>query len=1028
MRKLLMLSAVALCATMSAFTQGQIKGKATDDKGQPIPGISVIIKGTQTGTITDNSGNFVISSPKNNIVLEFSGVGFATQSYNAKVGTDLEVSLVSEVKAIDEVVVTGVASATTRKKLTVSVTKINADRLNVVPATSAASALTGKVAGVRLNQPSGQPGSGIDILLRGDNNLNVGSNPLILVDGVILDGSLADINVDDVESIEVVKGAAASALYGSRAGNGVIAVATKRGNKLVEGTTKITLRNEIGFQALERYIDLAEAHPYVLASDWQNYIGQYTKFQGVTYPANYQGGYVPGLSGSRSVDPDHLLDNPFGVNINQQKEFFNTGLNYTNHIGIASRSKNTNLYASFENNSQGGIIKFTEGYNRQNFRINLDHQLSKWLKLTASNLFINTQSQYPGDGGGIFFNIVLAEPDNNLKLAHPDGQPYLIRHNPFSNERNPLYSVYKNDRKDRTRRWIGNYSFNVKLAKWINVDISHSMEIENYRYTSLDPYDTWIVGAGGPPGWGITYSKGGLYKYSSEANSQNTQATVNTSHKVGNLNIRTKLSYLFEDKHYENFSISNSQFAIRDLPTLENFNDLTRANAGSTTQDIRARNYFGILSLDYKDKFLFDGMGRYDGSSLFGEEERWHPYYRVSGAYRISQDVDIKGIDELKIRAAYGTAGIRPGFDWQYETYSINNGLTSPSQKGNKQLKPSNTAEMEFGINVEFLKKFYFEGTYAKSKTTDQFLNVPLIPFLNDGFPGQWQNAGTIESHTYELTLGANWLKKKELTWNTNIVFSRATQKITELPIPPYQGGADGLFYIKEGEIYGAIYGYDWVRTLAQMSQQLPAGKTIADYEVNSEGYVIEAGKSGTLTEKPIKLLDANGNLAFVQIGNGSPDFNMGISNTLNFKGLQFYLLIDIKKGGDVYNRKSQWLTRDSRNGIMDMTGVAADKRKVYDYFQAFYDVNTNNSYWVEDAGFVKIREAAIGYTFQPKMLKMFNNTFKGITARVIGRNLLTLTDYSGYDPEVGSIRNPYDGTGQYPNFRNVAFSLTLEF
>lgn len=1028
MRKILLVLAVLYIAGAPCFAQGVIRGKVTDDKGQPVPMASVIIKGTNTGTTTDSDGSFSLNSPRSSATLEISAVGYATQTITLKVGDNPTINLLSEARAMDEVVVTGVASATQRRKLTVSVTKINADRLNTVPSTSAAGALTGKVAGVRLNSTNGTPGNGFDILLRGDNNLNVGSNPMILVDGVILDGSLSDINVDDVESIEVVKGAAASALYGSRAGNGVIAVTTKRGNKQEIGSTRVTIRNEVGFQNLQHYIDLAESHPYTLASDWQNYVGQYTKFEGVTYPANYQGGFAPGISGSRQIDADHFMDNPFAVNFDQQKEFFNTGMNYTNYVGISTRSKLTNMYASFENNSQEGIIQFTDGYKRQNFRLNIDHQVAKWLKLSATNLFINTQSQYPGDGGGIFFNIVLAEPDNRLDLPHPDGQPYLIRHNPFSNERNPLYSVWKNKRKDLTRRWIGNYGVNVKLTNWLNVDVSHSIEIENYRYTSHDPYDTWIVGAGGPPGWGITYSRGSLYKYSSEGNSQNTQATINTSHKVGDLDIRTKLSYLFEDKHYENFEISNSQFAIRDLPTFENFSDMSRANAGSTTQDIRARNYFAILSLDYKDKILFDGMGRYDGSSLFGEDERWAPYYRISGAYRISQDLPINGIDELKIRAAYGTAGLRPGFSWQYETYSINNGVTTPSQKGNKALKPSNTAELEFGLNVEFLRKFYFEGTYARSRTTDQFLNVPLIPFLNDGFPSQWQNAGTIESRTVELTLGANWFKKRDFSWNTNLVFARVRQEITELPIPPYQGGADGLFYIKEGEIYGAIYGYDWVRTLDQMSRQLPTGKTIADYEVNSDGYVIAKGTQGTLTERPIKLLDENGNLAFVQIGNGNPDFNLGLSNTLSYKGIQVYVLVDMKKGGDVYNRKSQWLTRDSRNGIMDMAGVPDGQKKVYDYYQAFYDVNTNNSYWVEDAGFVKIREIALGYTFDQKTLNVFRGVVKGITARVIGRNLFTFTDYSGYDPEVGSIRNPYDGTGTYPNFRNFAFSLSLDF
>ena len=318
--------------------------------------------------------------------------------------------------------------------------------------------------------------------------------------------------------------------------------------------------------------------------------------------------------------------------------------------------------------------------------------------------------------------------------------------------------------------------------------------------------------------------------------------------------------------------------------------------------------------------------------------------------------------------------------------------------------------------NAEELKKFTFEAVYSRAQTEDQFLNVPLIPFLNDGFNTQYQNAGTVDAKTIELTLGANWVRKKDFSWSTNIVFWKTKSIINNLPIAPYQAGEDGLFYIKKGEVYGAIYGTDWVRTLDQMSKQLPAGKTIADYQVNSEGYVIGVGTEGTITERPIKLKDANGADAFVKIGNGNPDFNLGITNTLKYKGFQFYFLIDIKEGGDVYNRKSQWLTRDSRNGIMDMAGVPVAQRKVYDYFQAFYDVNSNNSYWVEDASFIKFREVALGYSFAPK--KLLKGTFKGITARIIGRNLYTITDYTGYDPEVGTIRNPYDGIGNYPNFR----------
>lgn len=999
-----------------------IDGKVLSSTGFPLSGATV--RAGKANAVTGNQGEFSIKVAKGT-ELTISYVGYADLKVPATNGMVATLQVSSTV--LEDVIVTGVASATSRKKLTVSITKIGEDRLNVVPATSAASALAGKVAGVRMSAQSGSPGGGVDLLLRGDNNIGIGSSPLILVDGVILDGALSDINVDDVESMEVVKGAAASALYGSRAANGVIAITSKRGNRLALGTSKVTVRNELGFQQISNYIDIAEHHPFALAADWQTAKGQYTKYEGVTYPAGYMGGYDYRIVGSRKIDADHYMDNEFGVTRDQQKEFFKTGQNYTNYVAISSHYAKTNIFASFENNSQSGIVQNTNGYNRQNYRLNIDHQVAPWLKISATNLFVNTHTQYPGDGGGIFFNIVLAEPDNNLYMANPvDGQPYYLRHNHWSNEKNPLYSTWKNQRNDNTRRWIGNYTANVKLTRWATFDVSHSIEISNYHYTSYDPYDTWAVGGGGGNPYGITYTKGGLYKYFDENNSQNTQATLNLFRKFNDLSVKGKLSYLYENKTYESFSVSSSQFAVRNLPTMENFT--TIRDAGSEEQTIKATNYFGILSLDYKDRYLFDGMYRYDGSSLFGEDARYASYYRASGAYRISEDVKIPGIQELKIRAAHGTAGLRPGFNWQYETYNISNGITSPGQKGNKLLKPSKTSETEVGLDVEFLNRFTFQANYAMAKTTDQFLNVPLVPFVNDGYTSQYQNAGTVESKTLELTLGANWYKHKDFSWTSNIVFSSTKTTITELPIPAYQSGPDGLFYIKQGEVYGAIYGYSWVRSMDQMAAQLPAGKTVADYEMNSDGYVVPKGSQGTVNEKAIKLKDATGADAFVRIGDGLPKFNMGISNTFTYKNFSLYVLIDIKSGGDVYNRKSQWLTRDSRNGIMDMSGVDPANKKTYDYYQNFYDVNTNNSYWVEDASYVKLREVALGYTVKGTSLPYLGKIVKSMSARVIGRNLLTFSKYSGYDPEVGSIRSPYDGTGTYPNYRNIAFSLSFDF
>lgn len=438
--------------------------------------------------------------------------------------------------------------------------------------------------------------------------------------------------------------------------------------------------------------------------------------------------------------------------------------------------------------------------------------------------------------------------------------------------------------------------------------------------------------------------------------------------------------------------------------------------------------------MDYKGKYLLDGMYRYDGSSLFGSDARWNPYYRISAAYRISEDLKINGIDELKIRAANGTAGIRPGYAWQYEVYTLSNGVASASQKGNKLLKPSKTEETEIGLNVNFLGKFYFEGTYATSLTTDQFLNIPLVPFLNDGFNGQWQNAGSVKSNTIEMTLGADWVRTPDFRWSSNIVFARIRQKITDLPRAPYLfgNGAYGdqdMFYVKANETYGAMYGNSWVRSLDEMAGQLPTGKSIGDYELNSEGYVIPKGTQGTKGELPVKKLNDDGSPWFGKIGDGNSDFNMGIANTINYKGLSLYFLFDWKNGGDVYNGKEQRLAFNYMSKRMDMNGVPADQKKAYDYWSSgMYGANDPNSYWVEDGSYLKLREVAIGYVFPASILNVFKGTVKGITAKVIGRNLWTVTNYSGYDPEVGSLRQPYDGIYMNPNYRNIAFSLSLDF
>jgi TonB-linked SusC/RagA family outer membrane protein len=660
MKKFLLLCFSFVFAISVMAQERVISGKVTaSEDGTPLPGVNVVIKGTIEGAVTDADGNYKLSYSGSGGVLVFSFIGLKTAEIEIGDRSTIDISLALDVTQLSDIVVSGVAGATDKRKMTVSVTKVGEAQLNAVPALSIASALTGKVAGLRTSSVGGAPGQQVDLLLRGDNVLNVSAAPLILLDGIIMQGSLADLNVDDVESMEVIKGAAASALYGSRAGNGVIAITTKRGKGGSSGKPQITVRNEVGFQMLQQYLETSKSHMYSLAADWETVKGQYTKYAGVTYPAGYEGGYVPisgpgSISGSRGVDPDGYMDNPYGVKRYDPSDIFKTGNSRTNYIGIQNRSEKNNIFLSFENNVQEGVVQFRDGYSRQNFRFNIDQEITKWLTFSASNLFIMRNIQQPS---GIFYSVARMEQDMDLFAENPDGQKYNIRLNPFNAEvTNPLYSLYKQEATDKSRRWMGNYTANINFTSWANLDVTQTIEIENRRLETINPKDTYNSS--------YAYTGGSLNQESRETTTANTQVTLNLSKQFGDLALKGKLSYLYEDRHYENTTVNANQFSVAGI---ENFNNFTTINAaGSSETNEKAQNYFAIFGLDYKDRYLFDGMFRYDGSSLFGPDARWNPYYRLSGAYRVTQDFAIPGVSELKVRVAHGTAGIRPGFDWQY--------------------------------------------------------------------------------------------------------------------------------------------------------------------------------------------------------------------------------------------------------------------------------------------------------------------------------------------------------------------------
>ena len=1025
-----------------------IQGKVTDPDGEPLIGANVAVQELTIGAATDVEGNYRFEVPAEyvkgqtvTLVARYVGYKPAEKKLELTPGTHtVDFTLEPDLLKLEEVIVTGVAAETPRKKLSFTVDRVGSERLEQVVAPDPGTALQAKVAAAVIIKPTGQPGTAPSIRLRGATDIRGNEAPLILVDGVILEGTLADINANDIESIEVIKDAAAASIWGSRAANGVIRIFTKRGKNLAAGKTQVTIRNDAGRSFPTKYIDLAEHHPYLVG-----------EVDGKLRFVDENGDPIP-YNGNPVVDPDHIADNPYpcveqptkqadgsvalelycGQN-NQQKKFFQPGWTYTNYISVAQNSQKTNFMASFSNTKEQGILREINGFDRQNFRINLDHQILPKLEFSASLMYAQSERDEVSQGpGSPFYGLLFMPPNVNLEAPNEeDGSKYnwdaAWAYN-MSLEQNPLYELANRDLTNRNVRQLSNIRVNWRPLDWFSLEGNIGLDRQQtYRqdyfprgYLSDNPSD--YVGR--------------LYKYNNDNRAINAWATALFARTFGDLTTKLKLSYLYEDEHYERFNVTGRVFAVSGVPDLG-------ATTGDKTidsyiADTRSENYFGILSFDFKDRYIGDVMLRRDGSSRFGAENRWATYYRASAAWRISEEpfFNIEGINEFKVHASIGTAGLRPPFSAQYETFQIVSGNPVKFTLGNKKLKPAKSTARELGLNLDFLDRFSLEMAYSTSTTTDQIMRVPLPAAT--GYRFQWKNAGTLDTRTFETTLSAILMQRSDMSWTMDITFDRTRQKITELNVPPYRLS---YYYIAPNTTFGVIYGEVFARSLDQIRPQLdsditnPDGYTIDDFTINDDGYVVRKDDPLGL---PVKVLDPeSANPVLDIIGDTNPKFNLGISSNFRWKGLSVYALIHWKNGGDVYNNTRQWILRELRGGEVDQAGKPADRRKPFDYYATLYNVNGTTNHFVEDGGYVKLRELSVAYTWNRKDLGALGRVMQQLRVGITGRNLLTFTKYSGWDPETVApqlLDDPIDPTTfagdsyGYPNFRTFTTTVQIVF
>ena len=1058
-----------------------ITGKVVGRQGEPLGGAIVALTelGIAVATTTSGTYTLTVTPEKTNgqtVTLRARYIGYRPEAKQITLtpGTQTQdLELKSDPMQLDVVVVTGVAEATEAKKLTFAVGHVDASQLQQAPAVSALGSLEGKVAGVRLLSGSGAPGGEPTIRLRSATALTSpaacnappcgstdASGPLIIVDGTITHHGLADINSQDIDRVEVVKGAAASSLYGSNAANGVIQIFTKRGERNADGKMVVTVRNEYG-QSLRPYgLPWAMAHPYRIDT-----VGTYTDANGATVN---NGDYVTatgnliGPLAQPSLKPDHIADHPyaaFGRPVyDAQTQLLTHGPFYTNYISIGQRRGNTNYNVSFENTKQDGVLILLKGYNRQNFRVNVDQALTPRLDLSVGGFFAKSNNNQVAEGPGApFFAVTFIEPNINLFAPNADGTPYaaLIPH-VLPNAANPVYTLANEQISTDRSRFTGYGRAAYRLFDWLSLEGNYNYDQETSNFTDVVPKN--FLNSRGKP------TSGNIVKIDSGGRSFNTGATltsVRTLH-LGSWNVRntTKAAYVYEDQTARVFADTGIGFLVLNTPE---FQAVSRATLSPGSRDItiRNKNYYVVSGFDIKDRYLLDGLVRWDGSSLFGPDSRWQTYYRVSGAYRLSQDFHINGIDELKLRASYGTAGLRPTFDAQYETYAIVGGVPVPITLGNRALKPARSAETEIGTNIDFLNRFTLEYSFSRKETKDQIMLVPLSAAT--GFQnGQWQNAATLLGKTHELSLGVILMDRPDVSWRLNIAADRTRQKITQLNTAPflvgpnYAGSQDvtQIFKIAPGETFGVIYGTRIVRSVAQLDDD-PAkaalsgpGQTWSPDSViiNEDGFVVRKDLYHTRGERFIAYVDPSGNSA-VKIADVNPDFNASFTTSLRFKNFSVYALVDWVQGGNIYNGTRQWPFFEYRDRVYDQTGKPAANcvgttdpthcpystgKKATDYYQALYNGINPIDFFVESGTYVKIKELNVSYTIGRSALEKLRLGISSLRVGVIGRNLFTFTKYSGYDPEVAGLSgDPYsfrfDGFS-YPNFKTFTGFAEINF
>jgi TonB-linked SusC/RagA family outer membrane protein len=809
----------AMGTPTQAEAQGAvINGKVTSEFGANIEGANVYISDLSISILTNAEGNYTITLPAARVNgqlvnLRIRSVGYQPQVRPLRVtaGTQtFNFVLKQDVNRLDEIVVTGVVEGVEKAKVPFAVARLTSEDIPV-PALDPLRALQGKVAGVRIAQTSGQPGSTPEIMMRGPTSINASGRsqgPLIIVDGAIMNvGSLEELGGLDIESVEVVKGAAGASLYGTRAANGVITIKTKRGN--TQEGVRFNVRSEYGVsdvnsldygQPVNHHLQLdetgkrfcvagsANVAPCSRTVDWMSEMLRINNVNADTIrTAQSMQWNAPAVAGGELLNVyqaqiwPHQYYNGFAQVVTQNPVTLNA-------VDANGKVAGVRYYVSGSYQSEQGAIQGLEGQQQRRGRVNLDYDVRNDMLISVSSMYDNGSTDLRSGGssnGGIFGQLLRGAPSGTDYARRDTLGRYLVRGGGagFRGSGNGggtfLYDSENLINGRESDRFLGNLTTSYFPADWVTVEgvFAYDNRVRIDRSWLVKGYRTFAASTAN--------NNGNMQVGNREQEAYNGSVTA-TFRKQVTTDLSGKFSVrgLFDHDQVWSDGSGGQVFVVKDVFTLSNTTTNKTATSSSTT--VKNQGVFAGASADYKGKYILDGTYRYDGSSLFGEGNRWAPFGRISGVWRISEEDfwNVGFLSSFRVRASRGTAGNTPRFDAQYETFSCGTAGCSLGQAGNTKLKPETTTETEIGTDFELFNRLGVEFTNARSSTKNQILFVTTPASL--GFTNQWKNAGTLSNNTYELSLNLPVLNKRDMSWSVRGTWDRTRTFITELFVPEY--------------------------------------------------------------------------------------------------------------------------------------------------------------------------------------------------------------------------------------------------